>query len=164
MQGEPVEQVQQCQIEIARGHKFFAEDAAGAIARINQAVDWQEDNDEIFSILASRPKFCYFAQVANQIVGYAIIREDGEDRHLHVSWIATDMNNCGIGTLLMHKIIQKNKKLGHKILTLHHRKANTKAKRFYEKIAELEAVQYICEEINPEEYRITYRMYTERNS
>lgn len=143
-------------VRIQKGKKINLEDSKAAVTRINGAVGWSIDNEEIFKILETKPKFCYFAKLNHDIVGYAILREDGEDRHLHVSWIATDVLSKGIGSRLMHKIIHKNKKLGNRILTLHH-KNNSQLKYFYEKIARLEAVKYLCNE-DSTGYRITYEM------
>lgn len=143
-------------ISVKKGNKIAIERAKEAVSRINKTVNWGDDNEEILFILEAYPRFCYFATLKEEIVGYAIVREDGEDRHLHVSWIATDTINRGIGTMIMHKIFNKSKSLGNRILTLHHRKGNIPLKRFYEKIAELEAVKYLCQEVNEREYRVTY--------
>lgn len=156
MEVQIVEEYNTDRIRIQKGKKISLEDSKDAVTRINGAIGWSSDNKEIFKILETKPKFCYFAKLNNDIVGYAIVREDGEDRHLHVSWIATDVLSKGVGTLLMHKIILKNKKLGNRILTLHH-KDNSKLKYFYEKIAKLEAVGYLCNE-DSTGYRITYEM------
>lgn len=144
------------EIRVQKGDKFDKENSKSAIERINNAVGWTQDNEKIFTILETKPTFCYFAKSENGIVGYAVIREDGEDRHLHVSWIATDVLNKGIGTLLMHKIIKKNIKLGNRFLSLHHKNTD-KLKYFYEKIATLESLKYSLEESN-DGYRVTYEM------
>lgn len=153
--------VEQCDVEeinIMKSGKFNFEKGWNAIQRINQIVHWEHDNGEIYSIIKYTPEFCYYAEINNHIVGYAIIREDGADKHLHISWLATDVINRGIGTLLMQKIIRKNKKLGKNSLTLFHKTENSRLKRFYERIAELESVKYLCEKVSDEEYRVTYEM------
>lgn len=157
MEAQVVEECYISEVHVRKGDKFNLEEIKAAIVRINCSVEWTHNNEEIFAIIESKPKFCYFAKLDTDIVGYAILREDGEDCHLHVSWIATDVLNRGIGTLLMHKIIHQNKKLGNRILTLHH-KNNSQLKHFYEKIAKLEAVGYLCEETSKGGYRITYEM------
>jgi ribosomal protein S18 acetylase RimI-like enzyme len=161
MESQVVEQNYVYEISISKGNKCEQDQAKGAIERINGVINWSEDNEEIYHVLVNQPKFCYFAKFESDIVGYVILREDGEDelKHLHVSWIATDLLNRGIGSLLMQKVINKNRKLGYKVLTLHFRKNNTKLRRFYEKIAELEAVKFLCEERDDSVHcRVTYEM------
>jgi len=145
-------------LQARKADKFEYDLLKAAIVRINDIVGWSHDNEKIFAVLDSQPECCYFVQLDNAIVGYAIVREEGEEKHLHVSWIATDEKGKGIGTLLMRKIIQKNKKLGHHLLTLYHRVGNSQLKRFYEKIALIEGMEYHCEQINPLRYLITYIM------
>lgn len=143
---------------ITKGHKVDLERAKAAIARINQIVNWTHDTKQIFNILESNPKFCLFAQEKDLIVGYAILREAGEEKHLHVSWIATDTVGRGIGSKLMHQIVAINKKLGHQFLTLTHRKENLFALRFYERIAIKESIKYMREDEDAIRYKITYEM------
>lgn len=133
-------------------------EAKKAVERINALFKWSHDNEEIFSIFEKRPKYCLFAKNENDLVGYAILRDDGEDKHLHVSWIATDKNGVGIGSELMHRIIEINRALGKKQLTLHHRNDNEKVKRFYQNVAEKESVVYQLTMRNDQHCRVTYLM------
>lgn len=143
---------------IIKGNHFDFETSKQAITRINEYVQWQQDTQEIIDILKDKPKYCYFAIEDGHILGYAILRKDGPDEHLHVSWIATDVQKKGVGTKLMHAVIEKNKKLGKKILSLHHNKDNHKIASFYNKIAELESMKITRKEISEKEYYLTYLM------
>lgn len=144
-------------ILVVTGAKIDFEAGKEAIARINAIYEWSHDNEEIFQALEKNPKYCLFAKNGNDLVGYAIIREDGPDCHFHVSWIAAETTGYGIGNKIMRKIIHKNKKAGKTILTLHHQRNNEKVKKFYENIAKLESLIYICEDCGLTRYRITYK-------
>lgn len=159
MDCQAVEEYCASEIKIHKGDKFASEDVKNAVIRINQAINWSEENEEIFQFFDHAPRLCYFAQLRDDIAGYVILREAGEDRHLHISWIATDVLNRGIGTLLMHKVMQKSRKIGKKIVTLYFRADNEKLKKFYEKIALIEGAAFSCEDDANKKYKlVTYRL------
>ncbi len=145
-------------ILVVHGNKIDLKAGKEAIARINAIYDWSHDNEEIFAIFENNPRYCLFAKNEKDLVGYAVLRDDGPDCHYHVSWIATDKTGHGIGQKMMHKIIHKNKKAGKAILTLHHQRNNEKVKKFYENIASFESLNYSCEDCELTICRVTYEM------
>lgn len=97
------------------------DEIVSAILRINQAVGWTHDNDEIFNKIATEPDMCYIAILNDIIVGYCILRLDGEDSHIHISYLATDHQRSGVGTSIISEVINKSQERGDSQITLHHR-------------------------------------------
>jgi|GEM_PF-4659749 len=147
-------------IEVVNFKKIDERLAVDFIEKVNARLEWSHDNQKIFTTFQESPNLCYFAIQDTNIVGYMILRKEGQEQHLHVSYIAADIQGLGIGTILMHKAFCKNRKLGKSILTLHHKPENASARKFYEKIAEIEQVRYQYEYFGPGlSSRMTYYMY-----
>ncbi len=144
--------------EVFRGDEVDQKLLEAAVRRINAHVHWIEDTPEILHILKTTPRYCYCLKEGEKTLGYAIVREDESDKHLHVSWIATDSAGGGVGTRLMLKMIEENRALGHHVLTLNFRTCNQQLKHFYEKIARVAELKWMCEEVDEIYTRVTYQM------
>jgi hypothetical protein len=154
----PVAQTNIPSVIVFKGDELSYAEGSSTIERINRAVGWSDEDREILPILAQQPANCYFAKNDSQITGYAIVRTEGSERHLHVSWIATDTPIRGVGTELMRTIVAENRRLEHKILTLSHHKDDPIQTKFYKKFATLEGLTYEAIDADPTFYYIVYRM------
>lgn len=144
------------QLKIYNGNEIDHEIAQIAISAINHPLGWSHDNDEIFESLKTRPHHCFFPVINNKIQGYAVVREEGAERHLHISYIAVDSKGGGIGTKLMQHIMEENKRLGKTKLSLHFRKDNESLKRFYTRLTANTNMSYQIVDKQGKDYFFVY--------